>query len=101
MYIIMEEHMKTMTSTQARQSFSSLLSTIEMEPVLITKDSKNVAVLITDTRYKELEKIEDILYAAAADLAIKEGFAPKEEADELLNSLTTEPLAKLPRRAIL
>ena len=87
---MMVKNMKTLTSSEARQGFSSLLSTIEMEPVLITKDSKNVAVLITDTRYKELERIEDILYAAAADLAIKEGFAPKEEADELLNSLTTD-----------
>jgi len=87
---MMVKNMKTLTSSEARQGFSSLLSTIEMEPVLITKDSKNVAVLITDTRYKELERIEGILYAAAADLAIKEGFAPKEEADELLNSLTTD-----------
>jgi len=87
---VMVKNMRTLTSSEARQGFSSLLSTIEMEPVLITKDSKNVAVLITDTRYKELERIENILYAAAADLAIKEGFAPKEEVDELLNSLTTE-----------
>ncbi|WP_167374396.1 type II toxin-antitoxin system Phd/YefM family antitoxin [Bathymodiolus platifrons methanotrophic gill symbiont] len=82
--------MKTLTSSEARQGFSSLLSTIEVEPVRITKDSKSVAVIITDTRYKELEKIEDFLYAAAADLAIKEGFAPKEEADELLKALTSD-----------
>lgn len=39
---------------------------------------------------KGFKRIENILYAAAADLAIKEGFAPKEEADKLLNSLTTD-----------
>jgi len=82
--------MKTLTSSEARQGFSSLLSTIEMEPVLITKDSKNVAVLITDTRYKELVRMEGILYAAAADLAIKEGVAHRKETNGLLNSLNTD-----------
>ena len=32
---VMIKTMKTLTSSEARQGFSSLLSTIEMEPVLI------------------------------------------------------------------
>ena len=86
----MAQKMKTLTSSEARQGFSALLGAIKVEPVGITKDNKKVAVLITDTRYQELARIENVLYAAAADLAIKEGFAPKEEVDELLNVLTTD-----------
>ena len=86
----MAQKMKTLTSSEARQGFSALLGAIKVEPVGITKDNKKVAVLITDTRYQELARIENLLYAAAADLAIKEGFAPKEEVDELLNALTTD-----------
>ncbi|MDC0920046.1 hypothetical protein OAQ81_01855 [Candidatus Thioglobus sp.] len=38
-------------------------------------------------RYQELTKLEDILYGKAAQLAIKEGLAPKSEVEKLLNSI--------------
>lgn len=79
--------MKTYTSSEARQGFSSILTTVKDEPVSITKDSKEVAVVIEATRYHELKRLEDILYGKAAELAIAEGFAPREESDALLDSL--------------
>ena len=78
--------MKNMTASQARQGFSDLLSTVEKEPVTITKDNKVVAIMVQATRYHELKRLEDILYGKAAELAIAEGFVSNQESDDLLNS---------------
>ena len=80
--------MKNMTASQARQGFGDLLSTVQGEPVTITKDNKEVAIMVQATRYHELKRLEDILYGKAAELAIAEGFAPQKETDELLDRLT-------------
>jgi len=82
--------MKTMTSSEARQGFSSMLSMLSIvavEPVSISKKNKEVAVMISSDRYKELKKLEDILYGKAAELAIREGFASDQESKDLLGSI--------------
>jgi len=79
--------MKTITSTEARQSFSSVISTVDDEPVAISKQDKDVAVIISSARYKELKKLEDILYGKAAELAIKEGFSSDKQTQDLLDSI--------------
>lgn len=79
--------MKTITSTEARQHFSSIISALEEEPVTILKQDKSVAVILSSARYKELERLEAILYGKAAELAIKEGFASDKDAQDLLDSL--------------
>ncbi len=79
--------MKTITSTEARQNFSALISALEDSPVTISKQDKEVAVVLSTARYKELKKLEDILYGKAAELAIQEGFASNEDAKNLLDSL--------------
>jgi len=79
--------MKTITSTEARKSFSAVISRVEDGPVAISKQDKDVAVIISSSRYKELKKLEDILYGKAAELAIKEGFASDKQAQNLLDSI--------------
>jgi len=79
--------MKTLSSTEARQNFSTVISGLKDSPVIISKQDKEVAVLLSTARYKELKKMEDILYGKAAELAIQEGFVLKSEADNLLDSL--------------
>lgn len=79
--------MKTITSTEARQNFSAVISTVEDTPVTISKQDKDVAVIISSARYQELKKLEDILYGKAAELAIKEGIITDKEATELLDSI--------------
>ncbi len=79
--------MKTMTSSEARQGFSAMLSTVATEPVSISKQDKEVAVVISSVRYKELKKLEDILYGKAAELAIKEGIVSSKETEDLLDSI--------------
>lgn len=79
--------MKTLTSTEARQSFSTIITSAEKEPVTISKKNKDIAVILSSKRYQELTRLEDILYGKAAQLAIKEGLAPKNEVDDLLDSI--------------
>ena len=79
--------MKTMTLTQARQSFSSVITNVENEPVAISKKNKDIAVVLSSKRYQELKRLEDILYAKASELAIQEDLAPKNEVSDLLASL--------------
>jgi len=79
--------MKILTATEARQNFNAVISGLEESPVTISKQGKEVAVLLSSARYKELKKLEDILYGKAAELAIQEGLATDKEAKDLLNSL--------------
>jgi prevent-host-death family protein len=79
--------MKIMTSSEARQSFSRVISTAETEPVTISKKNKEVAVVISAGRYHELKRLEDILYGKAAMLAIEEGFTPQNEVKALFDSI--------------
>jgi len=78
----------TLTSTQARQIFSSIITGVTDEPVAISKKNKNIAVVVSSQRYQELTRLENILYGKAAELAIQEGLAPKNEVDDLLDSIS-------------
>jgi prevent-host-death family protein len=79
--------MKIITSTEAKQSFNTIIASAEKEPVTISNKNKNIAVVISSKRYQELTKLEDFLYGKVAQLAIKEGLPPKSEVDKLLNSI--------------
>jgi prevent-host-death family protein len=68
--------MNIVTVSKRRENLGNKLSEVtDDEPIIIQKNNKDVAVLITSRRFKELELIEDLLYKKAADLAFSEGFA--------------------------
>jgi PHD/YefM family antitoxin component YafN of YafNO toxin-antitoxin module len=77
--------MKVLSSTEVRQNFSAILSAINVEPIIISKQDKETAVVMSTQRYSELTRLEDILYGKAAELAIKEGFAPNKETQDLMS----------------
>ena len=79
--------MKTLTSSEARQGFSSVIDSVEQEEVAISRGNKEVAVVVSSTRYRELKRLEDILYVKAAELAFTEGFASDDETEEVMNKL--------------
>lgn len=79
--------MKTLTTTEARKNFSAVISGLKDSPITISKQDKEVAVMLSAVRYQELKKLEDILYGKAAELAIQEGLVSSKEADDLLSSL--------------
>ena len=87
LFLPMETLMKTMTSTEARQSFSRIITRADKKPVTISKKNKAIAVVLSSKRYEELIRLEDVLYGKAAELAIKEGLAPKSEVEDLLDSI--------------
>jgi PHD/YefM family antitoxin component YafN of YafNO toxin-antitoxin module len=79
--------MKVLSSTEVRQNFSAVLSKIEIEPVSISKQDKAIAVVMSQKRYNELKRLEDILYGKAAELAIQEGFVSDSQTQDLMNSI--------------
>ena len=81
------DQMKTITATEAKQNFGSLIASVNQGPVTIQKTNKDVAVVVSVKRYQELKKIEDILYAEAAKLAIQEGVLSVKDSDDFLNSI--------------
>jgi len=48
--------MKIFTSTEVRQNFSTVISGLKDSPVIISKQDKEVAVMLSTVRYKELKK---------------------------------------------
>lgn len=58
--------MKYFTASEAIQGFTDLLDIVQKEPVTITKDNKEVAIMLEATSYHELKRLEDILYGKAA-----------------------------------
>ncbi len=79
--------MKVLSSTEVRQNFSAILSAINVEPIGISKQDKEIAVVMSAQRYSELIRLEDILYGKAAELAIKDGFASNKETQDLMDSI--------------
>jgi PHD/YefM family antitoxin component YafN of YafNO toxin-antitoxin module len=79
--------MKVLSTTEVRQNFSAILSTINIEPIGISKQDKEIAVVMSTQRYSELTRLEDILYSKAAELVIKEGFASNKETHDLMDSI--------------
>lgn len=53
--------MKVLSSTEVRQNFSAILSAINVEPIGISKQDKEIAVVMSTQRYSELTRLEDIL----------------------------------------
>lgn len=80
--------MNVVTVSKMRDNLSNTLSGVsDDEPITIQKNNKDIAVLISSRRYRELQRVEDLLYAKAAELALAEGFASDEETEEIMNKL--------------
>ncbi|MBL4745906.1 MAG: type II toxin-antitoxin system Phd/YefM family antitoxin [Flavobacteriaceae bacterium] len=77
--------MKTISSTLARQNFSDIIETVETEEITISKNNKNIAVIISCEKYEELVRIEDILHTKTAKLAIQEGLASEAEVKKIFS----------------
>ena len=80
--------MKVLSTTEVRQNFSAILSAINVEPIGISKQDKEIAVVMSTQRYSELMRLEDMLYGKAAELAIKEGLVSTKKTQDLMRSIT-------------
>jgi len=79
--------MKVISLTEVRKNFSEVISTLEDSSVTISKQDKNIAVMLSPVRYQELKTLEDILYGKVAELTIQEGLVAKKEVQDLLSSI--------------
>ncbi len=79
---------KEMTARDAKNRFGELLSVAQRTPVHITKNGRNVAVLLSLEEYERYERSEDALWAARAEAAHDEdGYLGPAASDALLKDL--------------
>ena len=79
----------TITATEAKQSFWSVLKDAEYSPVAITKRNRACAYVISAEQfedYKQLEEYEDIILSHLAEKALAWWMASEEETKKM-NSL--------------
>ena len=80
--------MKVLSTTEVRQNFSAILPpAINVEPIGISKQDKEIAGVMSTRRYSELTRLEDILYGRAAELVIKEGLVSTKKTQDLMPSI--------------
>lgn len=72
---------------EAKDRFGQLLTAAMKGPVVIDKNKKPVAVIMSTEEYERLEKIEEAFLALKAQGALKEGFIGLEESEILLKDL--------------
>ena len=73
--------MKTMTAAHAKNTFGQMLDTAQREPVLLTKQNRPVAVVIS------VEDLEDTIWGEQARRAHAEGYVGQDASRKLLDRL--------------
>ena len=73
--------MKTITAREAKNSFGKFLDMAQREPVVVTKNSRPVAVLVS------LEDIEDQILLKQAIEANEDGYLSDDESENFLTGL--------------
>lgn len=76
--------MKTVTSTEVKNTFGSIMDTALVEPVMVKKSGRSSVVILSVAEYERLIAIEDNYWANRALKAEASGFAPAEEAQQLM-----------------
>lgn len=76
-----------MVAKDAKNNFGQLLTQAMREPVVVDKNGKPVAVVLSLEEFKRFEQLEDDLLALKAEEALKEGFLSEEESEIALKAL--------------
>ena len=79
--------MNTLSVAETKNTLSQQLRNIEERPIRITNNGKPVAVIISDVRFQEMKRIEDLLYVKMAEMASEEGFFSADESEKILNDI--------------
>lgn len=74
-------------ATEAKNHFGQLLNRAQRETVIIEKNGKSVAVMMSQETYDRLMRCEETLWALKANLAKKEGFYSEKESEEIIGDL--------------
>lgn len=75
--------MVNIRATDAKNHFGHLLDTAQHDVVLIEKNGRSVAVVLSNEEYQRLLSLEDKLWKLKADLTKAKGFHSEEESEAL------------------
>lgn len=79
--------MEKVSATEAKNHFGNLIDKTRTGPVLIEKQGRPSAVLISPEDYARFEAIEDMYWVLKAELAEKNGYLSPKESEDFLNKL--------------
>ena len=79
--------MTSFAAKAAKDNFGLLLDTAQREPVIIEKNKRKVAVVLSLVEYNRLEALEDAYWAAKTDKALKHGFHGVDQSAKVMERL--------------
>ncbi len=79
--------MKIYNSTAAKDSFGELLDNSRKEPVKITRNNKEIAVVLSIEEYNRLVDLEESWFISKAKAASKGGYLSKTKSEALLEKM--------------
>ena len=85
-----DSSLKTVPAAVAKQSFGRLLDDAQREPVVIERNGRPVAVVLSVAEYELFERLEDAHWGKRAEEAVKEGLASPEETEAVLRPILHE-----------
>jgi len=81
---------KVFTAKEAKNNFGRLLDEARDLPVIIKKNNRNVAVIMSMKEYEALERAEDAVWGKMAMEAHKEGYIGVLESEKLIRSMLND-----------
>ena len=79
--------MKTMTAGDAEAKFGELLDSAIREPVSVTRNGRQVAVVLSAEDFERLTAFEDAWWAAQAERSEQDGYLTPEESEAFHRAL--------------
>jgi prevent-host-death family protein len=76
------------TATELQSKTGQIIEQALLSPVRVTRNKRDIAVLLSSKEYERLETLEDAYWGTAAKLASKSGSAAQEEINQLLARLS-------------
>jgi prevent-host-death family protein len=76
--------MKTVTSTEVKNTFGAVMDSALVEPILVQKSGRSSVVILSITEYERLSAMEDAYWASRALKAEADGFVPVSDVDQLI-----------------
>ena len=79
--------LKIVAAREAKNRFGELLDAASQAPVHITKNGREVAVMLSADEYARFEATEDALWTTRAKVAHREGYLSTKASEALLSEL--------------
>lgn len=79
--------MEKVTATEAKNNFGGLIDKTRSGPVMIEKQGRPSAVLLSPEDFARLEAIEDMYWLLKSEVAEKDGYLSIAESEDFLKNL--------------